>query len=333
LHEQPALRKLGHFAGERYPVTERLARRGLYLPSGLDLDESTIDRVVGSLEDALAAARRQSRSVAPHAHDSPAYERADSETPFGPMYAEAYDALYRDKDFASEVNTVGRAFERFGAGPIRSVLDVGCGTGIHASLLAERGYEAVGVDRSPHMLAVAKRRTARAAFVLGDMTALDVGRVFDAVLVLFAALGYQTEPRRVSDALRHARRHLNTQGLLIFDVWYGPSVVHAPPAFREKIVRDGAVTWTRRATPAHDPHAEVVRVAYELERRDESSERRATEVHPMRYFFPLELELLLDAADFELLSISGYDDFARAPDLGDYMALVVARARPLRREE
>ena len=45
MHEQPSLRRRGLFAGETYPVTERLARRGLYLPSGLGIAEAEIDSV------------------------------------------------------------------------------------------------------------------------------------------------------------------------------------------------------------------------------------------------------------------------------------------------
>jgi perosamine synthetase len=53
LHEQPALHRLGLFNGERYPVTERLARRGLYLPSGLALTDEQIDRVCAAVHEAL----------------------------------------------------------------------------------------------------------------------------------------------------------------------------------------------------------------------------------------------------------------------------------------
>jgi perosamine synthetase len=42
MHEQPALLKRGLFAGERYPVAERIARQGLYLPSGLGLTETQL---------------------------------------------------------------------------------------------------------------------------------------------------------------------------------------------------------------------------------------------------------------------------------------------------
>jgi perosamine synthetase len=53
MHEQPVLRELGLFAGETYPVTERIARRGLYLPSGLTLREVDIDQVCEKLQRCL----------------------------------------------------------------------------------------------------------------------------------------------------------------------------------------------------------------------------------------------------------------------------------------
>jgi perosamine synthetase len=53
MHEQPALLDRGLFAGERYPVAERIARRGLYVPSGLAITEDQIDRVCVALRGAL----------------------------------------------------------------------------------------------------------------------------------------------------------------------------------------------------------------------------------------------------------------------------------------
>jgi perosamine synthetase len=54
MHEQPVLREQGLFAGESYPVAERIARQGLYLPSGLALDEAQIDQVCQAVREALA---------------------------------------------------------------------------------------------------------------------------------------------------------------------------------------------------------------------------------------------------------------------------------------
>ena len=59
MHEQPVLRDLGLFAGECYPVTERIARQGLYLPSGLSLTEREIDEVVESVSEVVNSRRRK----------------------------------------------------------------------------------------------------------------------------------------------------------------------------------------------------------------------------------------------------------------------------------
>lgn len=53
MHEQPALRERGLFEGERYPVAERIARQGLYLPSGLALTEAQIDHVSAAVRRVL----------------------------------------------------------------------------------------------------------------------------------------------------------------------------------------------------------------------------------------------------------------------------------------
>jgi perosamine synthetase len=53
MHEQPVLRERGLFAGETYPASERVARRGLYLPSGLTLTEMQVERVSDAVHQVL----------------------------------------------------------------------------------------------------------------------------------------------------------------------------------------------------------------------------------------------------------------------------------------
>lgn len=54
MHEQPVLRRMGLFEGEHYPVAERLARRGLYVPSGVALTATQRDRVVMAIHNLLS---------------------------------------------------------------------------------------------------------------------------------------------------------------------------------------------------------------------------------------------------------------------------------------
>ncbi|MDP1678359.1 MAG: DegT/DnrJ/EryC1/StrS family aminotransferase [Bacteroidota bacterium] len=53
LHEQPAFHKLGLFLNEHYPVTENLARRGLYVPSGMALTEEQMEKVSLAVHETL----------------------------------------------------------------------------------------------------------------------------------------------------------------------------------------------------------------------------------------------------------------------------------------
>ncbi len=58
MHEQPAFSDLGLFQNERYPVTERIARQGFYLPSGLTITEEQIEQVAGAVKAVLAEHRK-----------------------------------------------------------------------------------------------------------------------------------------------------------------------------------------------------------------------------------------------------------------------------------
>ncbi len=69
-------------------------------------------------------------------------------------YAAYYDLLYRDKDYAAEVDYVLHTLHE-AAPHIKAVLELGCGTGRHARLLASRGLGVVGVERSKSMAAAA----------------------------------------------------------------------------------------------------------------------------------------------------------------------------------
>jgi perosamine synthetase len=57
MHEQPVFQQGGLFRGEHYPVAERLARQGLYLPSGMTLTEAQLDSVCIAVRQVLGEAK------------------------------------------------------------------------------------------------------------------------------------------------------------------------------------------------------------------------------------------------------------------------------------
>jgi SAM-dependent methyltransferase len=94
-----------------------------------------------------------------------------------PRLASIYDALDPDR---SDLDAYLAIIEEFGA---RSVLDLGCGTGVYALMLAERGIEVIGVDPAGASLAVARGKPAaeRVRWIHGDASAIPTSVTVDLV--------------------------------------------------------------------------------------------------------------------------------------------------------
>lgn len=256
-----------------------------------------------------------------------------SKSVFLEAYASAYDALYQDKDYELECDLLEKLFRAHEdkAGTKR-VLDLGCGTGNHALPLAKRGYEVVGIDLSPAMLAAAKAKSptnSSARFELGDVSDLQLDEQFDVAIMMFAVLGYQHSNADVHAALSSARRHLRPGGLLIFDVWYGPAVLTQRPGSRTKEVPlpDGG-RLVRKSDSQLDSRTHRCQVLFNVKRYGKAGalQHETDETHDMRFFFPLELELLLAPANLTPVRMCGFPDLDREPNEEAWDLLVVARA-------
>jgi SAM-dependent methyltransferase len=246
---------------------------------------------------------------------------------FGRDYAAAYDDLYQDKEYQAECDLIEHVFELYGQGSVRRVLDLGCGTGGHSVPLAQRGYHVVGVDRSPEMLRRARERGSGARFELGEIAGLDLGESFDAVLMMFAVLGYQIGNADLHAALSTARRHLDHGGLFFCDFWYGPAVLGERPSERVRVIDTSNGQVIRVAAGELDTRRNLCTVRYHLWRiEDGRVSAEAREQHPMRYFFGPELELLLAQAGFELSRLGAFPDLDEEPNERTWNVALVARA-------
>lgn len=260
-----------------------------------------------------------------------------STSEFGREYSALYDLIYSDKDYDRECDLVESIFKRYAPAPVRTLLDMGCGTGNHAFRMADRGYEVTGVDRSGEMIArataKARARSARhdiatPVFHCADLRATDLGRRYDAALMMFAVLGYQLTNNDVLTALRAARLHLQTGGVFVCDVWYGPAVLAMRPADRVKVVPLDDGTIIRTASGVLDTFRHLVAVEYHTwQVRRQGVTQECRESHSMRFFFPQELDLFLSSAGFELLEIRRFDSVEKPPDESSWNVLVVGRAR------
>lgn len=221
-------------------------------------------------------------------------------------YANYYNLLYKDKDYNKEAKYINTLLKNntINTGDI---LELGCGTGIHADLLSKNGYNVHGIDNSEDMLRKAKelaKVNPNIFFNKGDVRNYRVDRKFDAVLSLFHVVSYQTTNMDLKKIFETVNFHLKSGGIFIFDFWYGPAVLTIKPDIRIKRMEDNLYKLTRISEPQIYYNKNLVDVNFDIfiENKQTNEITEIKEIHKMRYLFDSEIELLLDDFGFKIVN-------------------------------
>lgn len=222
-------------------------------------------------------------------------------------YAYYYNAFYQDKNYGAEARTVDSLLKKY-ARNVRSIINLGCGTGRHDIELSKMGYQCAGIDVSPLMIDIARRNAMRYQcdinFEMADIKNYETEAKYDAVVSLFHVMSYQNSNDDILSTFKTARKLLKGRGgYFIFDVWYGPGVLSDKPHVRVKEVEDKKNKLVRVARPVLHDKEDLVDVNYEVFVIDKETGKVqvVNEVHKMRYFFRPEIEMLLEATEFILI--------------------------------
>lgn len=236
-----------------------------------------------------------------------------------------YDLIYQDKDYEKEVAFIEDIFAAFNKP--RKILEIGCGTGNYTQILHRKGYEVTGLDISENMIRVAKKKCT-CNFKVGDIAEVNINKKFDACIAMFAVISYITETSRLIKALANIRKHLKTNGLLIFDVWNGLAVMRILPDLRVKELENENIKILRIAYPNLKAFNHVCEVKYKLLVLDKKN-RKCTEFeedHIVRFYFPQEMIFFLEMAGFEVLKACPFLDLNGHVDEAVWNMTLVARA-------
>jgi SAM-dependent methyltransferase len=226
-------------------------------------------------------------------------------------YARFYDLDFADLD--DDLTMI----EQFAARCGSPILELACGTGRVLLPLARQGYEVTGVDISPAMLAVARRRIAaeglsdRVTLVQQDMCHLDLGRRFKLAFVAINSFMHLPDTDDQLAALCHIRQHLEPGGLLLLDL-FNPDLgrLLEPPGqlTLDKVIADPSSghRLMKYRTQQVDLARQTIYATFIIDDLDDEGQVRRT-LFPfiMRYLFRAELELLLRYTGFKIEAIYG----------------------------
>jgi len=133
----------------------------------------------------------------------------------------SYDRLTNDVDYHAVVAFYKEILAREGLSP-RTAVDLACGTGSVALLLAEMGMQVTAVDMSEQMLSIAAQKAQdmdnAPRFVCQQLQRLQLPRGVDLAVCALDSLDYITDPADCKEAIRRIYRVLNPGGCFIFDV-------------------------------------------------------------------------------------------------------------------
>ncbi|HEV7196717.1 MAG TPA: class I SAM-dependent methyltransferase [Pedococcus sp.] len=150
--------------------------------------------------------------------------------------ASAYQQRFDDLA-ASGVDIHGEAaFVEALVPPPARILDAGCGTGRVATQLTSLGYDCVGVDADPDMIALAERRDPATRWVRQDLSRLALRtQAFD-VAILAGNVIPLLAPGTLLAAVQRLAAHLQPGGLLV--AGFGLDADHLPPRVPPTTLRD-----------------------------------------------------------------------------------------------
>jgi SAM-dependent methyltransferase len=203
-----------------------------------------------------------------------------------------------------------------------SVLEVGCGTGRVTLQLAQERVPFVGLDLSPAMLAVARKKSqelSNVRWVEGNMQAFELGERFDLILIPGHSFQFMLTPEDQVACLTCIRKHLTPGARLVVHVnhddlgWLGGLVQGQGTDFklkgeyRQNSMKDSVRAWTAWSYEVATQTATAID-AWEIIGEDGAlKERLETVKKRLHCVFRFEMEHLLARTGFKVDAL--YGDF------------------------
>ncbi|MGQ9631139.1 MAG: class I SAM-dependent methyltransferase [bacterium] len=239
------------------------------------------------------------------------------------------NSVQRDVQFLNEI---------FESHSVRNVLDVGCGTGLHARTLAAMGYRVTGIDRSSAMIEVARKKRPltldNLKFVVGDVTRnrwMDSiqGERYDAAISMYGVVNYILADEELEGFLEDLCSLLREGGLFVVEGWQAGPILMSIGSSNATVDEfqiaghaegDGRVVREKKFS-IREGEGILIDVKYKYEFPNDG--RVVEDIHRVRAFFPKEMERILRRGGFKTIEIRGGVDGIELPRSNRFLIVAV----------
>lgn len=146
-----------------------------------------------------------------------------------------YYDLFKDEN--SYIDTVNKLDSLFKKNNVKSVLDIGCGTGKIDKLLKDKGYEISGIDNNKEMIEHAQRNYPEITFKQMEAQSFRLNRKFDAIIALDSVLTFLTKKNDFEKAIKNMVDHIKKDSITFFNTGFTEKLI--PTGFTDHFVKKG----------------------------------------------------------------------------------------------
>lgn len=220
------------------------------------------------------------------------------------LFAEVYDVMMQDVPYKEWAEYILKIMDKFNCKP-DIILDLGCGTGTVTQILAEKGYDMIGIDLSSDMLIKAKEKARMAEldilFLCQDMTEFELFGTVGCIISVCDSLNYILEDDELLKVFQLANNYLEPDGLFIFDVntEYKFSEIMSENTFAQAY-DNCAYIWDNYYYEQEKINEYTLTLFVE---KEDNNYVKATETHYERAYEINKIKMLLAKAGLELLAV------------------------------
>lgn len=218
-------------------------------------------------------------------------------------FAKYYDKFYSKKNYKKEVEFL-KNFVRKND----KIIDIGCGTGIHASLLSN--YDVDGLDLNKEMLEIAKTRI-KGNLYNQNMLNININKKYNIIISMFAVINHLKNIDELEKCLLNFKKILLPDGKIILDL-------HNPQSSGEKVDYYCKIERTMTWDYDKDLKIEKTKIIFELDNNKYNSE------HIFRIFSVEEVENLCKKIGLKVVNVyENYDILKKGSEKSKNLQFII----------
>lgn len=236
--------------------------------------------------------------------------------------ASCYDLFMDETPYDRWMQYILEKFDKYNV-PKELVLDLGCGTGTLTQMLADEGYDMIGVDSSAEMLEMAQEKRVESGldilYLMQDMREFELYGTVRAVVSVCDSVNYLLSNEDVIQTFKLVNNYLDPKGIFIFDF---NTIYKYAEVIGDTTIAENRDDYSFIWENYYDEESHINEYEVTIFAREEEYYTKTVETHLQRGYTIEEMVSFIEKAGMELLEIQDADTGLEATQTSERIHIV-----------